>query len=223
MTQFQTDLLSDLCRLGIVEVGEFTLKHHEVDINALKSPFKINLKIRDKGPLIPDAVRAIAAELYALLQSVELVKKIRIDRIVGVPSGGDPFAKELAILTRKPLLTLERKIIAGTSRMSCISKGDFNPGEHILLIEDVLTRGYSGAEAIVMLQKAGLVVPIVFAGVDRNQGGARYLNNHFNCGVRSVFSIFSVFERLFATGLMSQEEIEKNIEYINTQKCDPLG
>src|SRR5439155_27125642 len=54
-------------------------------------------------------------------------------------------------------------------------EGEFQPGERVVLIDDVITDGGAKIEAAAPFRSAGLVVEDVLVLVDREQGGAQTL------------------------------------------------
>ena len=50
-------------------------------------------------------------------------------------------------------------------------EGLFNPGEHTLLVDDVITRGDSKLEAMKPLHDAGLIITGIAVLLDRQSGG----------------------------------------------------
>jgi orotate phosphoribosyltransferase len=51
-------------------------------------------------------------------------------------------------------------------------EGPFEPGEHVCLVEDVVTSGGALLESVEALREAGLVVTTAVCVVDREEGGA---------------------------------------------------
>lgn len=94
----------------------------------------------------PDAVRLAAPELGA----VPLAAAASLE-------AGLPF-----VIVRK-----EAKEYGTANRI----EGAFEPGEHVCLLEDVVTSGGAAIDAIEALREAGLRVSIAICVVDREEGG----------------------------------------------------
>ena len=50
-------------------------------------------------------------------------------------------------------------------------EGAFNPGDHVVVVEDVVTTGAQGIMAARQLAAAGAVVLAILAVIDREEGG----------------------------------------------------
>jgi uridine monophosphate synthetase len=203
----QIRLMNDLLKLGILELGEFELK-------STRSPFKINLRTKERGgPLIPDAIKAIAREMFSLLKK----KKIKFDLVVGVPQAGEPFAEIISQLSGKPVLKLKKEGKGKKRKITGISEGNFSPDQVALLVDDVLTFGDSKKEAISVLREAGLIVSDLIVCINREQGGWEQLEK-IDCKVYFVFSIFFVLIHSVSTGRISQQTHDEITTYIRTNR-----
>lgn len=214
MNEYRKILLGELSRLGILELGEFQLKHNEKNPQAAKSIFKVNLRIREHGgPLIPSAVKAIAEEMHLLIRG----EKIRFDRISGIPQAGEPFAEELSRLSGKPLLRLRKENSKEGRKIVSVLGNDFSAGQTVLLVDDVLTQGYSKEEAILVIRNAGLIISDLVVVVDREQGGYEFLKG-IGCNEHRLFSILEVLYRNLAIGRISREKMEEIMAQIRAEK-----
>ncbi len=203
----QIRLIRDLLRLGILELGEVQLK-------STKSPFKINLRTKERGgSLIPDAIKAIAQEMFSLLKK----KKIKFDLVVGVPQAGEPFAEIISQLSEKPVLRLRKEGKGKKRKITGISEGNFSPGQIALLVDDVLTFGDSKKEAISVLREAELIVSDLVICIDREQGGWEQLEK-VDCKAHFVFSIFFVLMRSVSIGKISQQTHNEITVYIRSNR-----
>lgn len=96
------------------------------------------------------------------------------DAVGGLTLGADPVSYAIAREshdTTRPLraFTVRKEAKAhGTGRQI---EGPFHPGDHVVVIEDVITTGGSAIRAIEVLKAAGAVIDGVLAVVNRNEGG----------------------------------------------------
>ncbi len=101
-----------------------------------------------------------------------------IHAIGGLTLGADPVALAIAIASHEmdrpehpPLRAFtvrkEAKVHGRGNRI----EGSFEPGDRVLVIEDVVTTGSSALSAVTALREAGAVIAGVMALVDRNEGG----------------------------------------------------
>lgn len=73
--------------------------------------------------------------------------------------------------TRAPLRAFTVRKEAKTHGTGKLVEGPFEPGDHVAIIEDVITTGGSAQRAIEAVRGAGGVVAGVLALVDREEGG----------------------------------------------------
>ncbi len=92
------------------------------------------------------------------------------DRIGGAELGGIPLATAAALACGKPFVIIRQgKKDYGTSKMI---EGTIEPGDRILLVEDVVTSGGQVLEAAETIRSAGATVEKVVAVLDRMEGAA---------------------------------------------------
>jgi len=112
----------------------------------------------------PALLREIAKALATLLPDPAP------DRLAGVELGGVPLATALALETNLPYLIVRRQAKGyGTAKEV---EGVWNPGERVVLIEDVLTTAGQALHAAQRLGNLGLRVERVIYVIDRGEGAA---------------------------------------------------
>ena len=112
----------------------------------------------------PDLLRRLAAELAQRLPA-------GVQRVAGPVLGAVPLVTALSLATDLPMLIVRTDAPKeyGTARQI---EGALEPGERVVLVEDVVTTGGAALGAVETLRSAGLEVLRVIAVVDREQGGA---------------------------------------------------
>ncbi len=92
----------------------------------------------------------------------------QIDRIAGAELGGVPLATATAMACGKPFVIVRNaKKDYGTAKAF---EGQLEPGDHVLLVEDVVTTAGQIIEAAKVLQDAGATVERIVAVIDRQEG-----------------------------------------------------
>jgi uridine monophosphate synthetase len=181
-------LIAALHELGAVQFGDFTLA------SGSRSPIYIDLRLLVSRP----QVLAQAAAAYA-----ELLSGIPCDRIAGVPYAALPIGTAVAIAADKPLIYPRKEVKAhGLGRQI---EGAWQPGERVVVIEDLITSGGSTIQTAETLRAAGLIVEDVIVLIDREQGGVEKLAA---AGIRahSVFRLRPLLDNLAAMGLLPAEK-----------------
>ena len=96
----------------------------------------------------------------------------------GLTLGADPVAYALALTARRRGLPLDAFTVRKQVKEHGTAKrieGCFQPGMHVVVVEDVLTTGSSARDAINAVESEGGQVLGVMAVVDRQEGGREAL------------------------------------------------
>lgn len=150
--------------------GEFTLR------SGRKSNYYLD-KYRFETQ--PDVLRELGAMFAARVGP-------QVDRIAGAELGAVPLAAATSMACGKPyVLIRNRKKDYGTAKLV---EGILNPGETVMIVEDVLTTGGQVIEAAQSLRDAGAKIDRIVAVIDR-QEGARH----------NIEAAGYTFEALFTT------------------------
>lgn len=90
------------------------------------------------------------------------------DRIAGAELGAVPLAAAAGMAANKPIVFIRnQKKDYGTAKQV---EGVLNPGDKVLIVEDVLTTGGQVLEAVKTLQDLGAKVQRIVAVIDRLEG-----------------------------------------------------
>ncbi len=175
-------LLAALHSLGAIQFGDFTLA------SGIRSPFYIDLRLLVSRP----ALLALAAQSYAAILS-----GLAYDRIAGVPYAGLPIGTAVALATGAPLIYPRKEVKQhGTGK---VIEGQWQAGERVVIIEDLITSAGSIIQSAERLREAGLVVEDAIVLIDREQGG---MANLAAAGIQghAVYRLSDVLAELEAGG-----------------------
>lgn len=202
MVNRRTALARDLFNIGAIKFGAFRLKLHEKNPDAPLSPIYIDLRVLRS---FPGVLRDTA---YALCQ---LTDPLPFDLYADVPTASTPIVTLMSSTTSIPMIS-PRIGAKGHGTMSLID-GVYQPGQVVLVVDDLITTSASKLEAISVLESAGLYVKDVAVLVDREQGGGEELRDR---GYQ-LFSVFTLRELLGvykSLELINQETHERVVEYL---------
>ena len=194
-------LANRLHDIGAIKFGTFTLK------SGLVSPFYIDLR-----PIVsyPDILKKLSDLLVEELSNIS-----NYDYICGVPYSGLSFASAASIANDIPMLIKrkERKKY-GTKRLV---EGSQQPGDHIVLIEDVVSSGASLLETIEDLKAEQLDIAGILVVIDRQQGGTDLLKAE-GFQVTSLFTVTQLLELLIQSERLDKEIAEKVSNFIHNHQ-----
>ena len=149
-------VIDGLLRNACFKVGEFTLK------SGKKSPFYVDLRrVQSEPAFLRDVARAYAS----------LIDPSRYDRVAGIPVAALPLATAVSLETGLPLI-FPRMAAKGHGTGNRV-EGDWQAGEKVLLLDDLITTGLSKIEAVEILRTAGLVVEDLAVLLERGAAGRR--------------------------------------------------
>ncbi len=193
-------LVRRLHEIGGVRFGEFVLK------SGATSPFYVDLRVVISYP-------DVLAQVGRLLAAA--VRRCRADRIAGIPYAGLPLAVAASLAGGVPLVYPRREAKTyGTRRRI---EGAFQPGEHVVVIDDIVTDGASKLEAIEPLEAEGLVVEDLVVLIDREQGAReRLLTKGYR--LHAVLTISECFDALEAAGLVEPALLARAREFVHTTR-----
>lgn len=189
-------LADGLLAAGCVKFGQFTLK------SGLVSPIYLDLRQLVSHPVL---LRQVASAYLPLLQ------KISFDRLAALPYAALPIGTAISLLSGYPLIYPRRETKDYGTKAEI--EGDFNPGEQVVVIDDLATTGGSKFEAIERFSAAGLKVRDVVVLIDRQSGAAEALGER-GCSLQSVFTLTGLLDYWEQNNRVAPEKILETRQFL---------
>ncbi len=195
-----------LIRNESIKFGDYTLT------SGKKSPYYIDLRQTISSPITMDW---ISNSLVRII--INEIGKNKIDKILGVPTAGVPFATMVSQKIALPLIYYRKARKEHGVRKKI--EGSLERNDRVLIIDDLITTGESVIEAAEAVRGQGGIANELVVLLDREQGGAERLRN---CYVEPhiLFRVSEAFAWLMQVELLSQDEYEKIYEYIEQEKLE---
>jgi uridine monophosphate synthetase len=184
-----------LADIGAVQFGEFTLT------SGKRSPIYIDLRLLAS---YPGVLRQVAHAYANLIQEKASPRPPSSAlRLAAIPYAALPIGTAVALELGLPLIYPRKEVRAhGTGQQI---EGDYQPGDRVVVLDDLITTGGSKLAAISPLEAAGLEVRDVVVLIDREQTGREEVEA---AGYRlhAVLRLSEMLEILVESGRISREQ-----------------
>jgi len=196
----KTELCRVLNKIGALKFGTFKLTSGRV------SPYYIDFRI---VPSFPDAFQRVC-NLYVDLIEGD-VGTDKFDRIAGIPTAGIPFSSLLAYHLKKPFLYIRPHMrLHGRERRV---EGIMMPGDHILLIDDLITTGLSMRKAVEAIRAEGGLVTDAAVLIDREEGGKERLAGD-NVRLHYLLKASEAADKLYEIGVITEDQLKTILKQV---------
>ncbi|TAE92655.1 MAG: bifunctional orotidine-5'-phosphate decarboxylase/orotate phosphoribosyltransferase [Oscillatoriales cyanobacterium] len=182
------DLILQLYDIGCVVFGD------HVQASGAVFPYYIDLR---KIISIPQIFHQIVSA-YA-----DILKDLKFDRIAGIPYGSLPTATGLALRMERPMIFPRKEV--KTYGAGKLIEGHFQPGETIVVVDDILISGKSVMEGAGKLKSAGLNVEDIVVLIDHEQGVKDKLQAN-GYRAHSVLALSEIAEILYQANRIDTEQ-----------------
>ncbi|MFN9870457.1 MAG: bifunctional orotidine-5'-phosphate decarboxylase/orotate phosphoribosyltransferase [Cyanobacteriota bacterium] len=136
-----------------------------------------------------------------------LLENLAFDRIAGIPYGALPTATGLSLQLHKPLIYPRKEVKAHGARR--LIEGDFEEGDLVVVVDDILISGGSVLEGIAKLEGSGLEVQDVVVFIDHGgeaDTSARRRLEHGGYRLHAVLDIGRITRVLHRSGRLTDDQ-----------------
>jgi uridine monophosphate synthetase len=133
----------------------------------------------------------------------QILDNLVFDRIAGIPYGSLPTATGLSLRLHHPMIFPRKEVKAhGTRRLI---EGQFNPGETVVVVDDILISGTSAIEGAGKLESAGLKVNDIVVLLDHEKGVKTRLKQE-GYQAHSVLTLSEIAQILYDAGRIDESQ-----------------
>jgi len=147
--------------------GDFTLS------SGAKSNYYVDCKLTT---LDPQGAWLVGQLMHDLIRREQASRKAAVDAVGGLTMGADPVALAVGIYSHwakdaSPLKVFSVRKSPKAHGQTKLIEGNFERGDAVVVIDDVVTRGESTIAAVNAIKEEGGTVAFVAVLVDRQEGG----------------------------------------------------
>ena len=192
-----------LIKNSAVKFGDYILA------SGKKSPYYIDLRLTISSPITMDWIGNALTRIV-----INEIGKDKIDKILGVPTAGVPFATVVSQKLAVPLIYYRQARKEHGVRKKI--EGILDRNDRVLIIDDLITTGESVIESAEVVRDQGGVVNELVVLLDREQGGKERLRSS-RIEPHVLFKISDAMEWLHTVGLIEDKIFDTVKRYIKEE------
>lgn len=175
-----------LHEIGALKFGKFKLK------SGLESPMYMDLRLFISYPKFLKKI----AKVYA-----QMLEPLQYDRLAGVAYAALPIAGAISLENERPWIYMRKEGLAKGYGLKKSIEGEYNEGDVVAVIDDLVTKGDSKIEVIQPFNDNGLVIKDFVVLIDYEKGANELLkkrgyNLHAFLTTREVVDIMKENDRI---------------------------
>jgi orotate phosphoribosyltransferase len=174
-------IISTLEETGALKFGDFTLA------SGAKSKYYIDLRII---PNFPKEFEILVDEAVSYINQ----HCPDIEGIVAIPLAAMPFGTLLAYKLNKPFYILRKE--PKKHGLGKMLEGELKKGQKILLVDDLISSGFSKAPAINALRDEGAKVDNLFVFIDRTPDGLDDFEKEYTIKVHYLINAKDILDQV---------------------------
>lgn len=194
------ELALDLFRIGALKFGEFTFK------SGIVSPMYLDLRLFISNP---DVMKKVA-KLYA-----RQLEGLQYDRLAGVAYAALPIAGAVSLEIKRPWIFMRKEGLKKDYGLQKSLEGEYQKGETVVMIEDLVTRATSLIEAISAIEQHGLAVKDVVVLLNYQKGGDQLLAEK-GYKLHAFMTVREVVDIMHAEGKIDDAKYAQCIDFLKS-------
>lgn len=198
--QQKRELALDLHKIGALKFGTFTFK------SGIVSPMYMDLRLFISYPEVLKTV----AKLYS-----DQLDGLKYDRLAGVAYAALPIAGAVSLERNEPWIFMRKEGLKKEYGLQKSLEGQFEKGETVVMIEDLVTRATSLLEAIPAIEDHGLVVKDAVVLLDYQKGGGEKLAEK-GYNLHAFMTVHEAVDIMKAEGIIDETKYQECIKFLES-------
>lgn len=194
------ELALDLHLIGALKFGEFTYK------SGATGPMYLDLRLFISHPEILKKV----AKLYS-----QQLESLKYDRLAGVAYAALPIAGAISLERNEPWIFMRKEGLKKEYGLQKSLEGQFEPGETVVMIEDLVNRATSLVEAISAVEEHDLVVKDAVVLLDYEKGGRKVLEDR-GVNLHAFMTTLELIEIMHAEGKIDEAKYKQCHDFLTS-------
>ncbi len=195
--------------VGAVSFGDFNLSE-----STKNSPVYVNPRMLISEPAVVQRIARLIEREVKAAQSRRRPRVSPFSLVTGVPFGGLHLATAFSLLTEVPMVYVRTD---GSGGKGHAVEGRFEPGQVVLVIDDLISQGGSILRTAAMLEEFGMVVRDAVVLVDRSEDAAERLRER-GYNLIAILRLKTMLTYYYETGLIDSVWYDRSMQYLEGQQ-----
>jgi orotate phosphoribosyltransferase len=195
------DVAKALVDADCIKIGLFTYA------SGRQGPVYVDIRVL---PSTPKSMNIITDAM------ADAIKELEPDVLAGAETAGIPLAAVTSIKTKTPMIYVRKK--PKHYGLKSQVEGVVTNGDKALLIDDMITNGWSKLDFLEGLRSKGLVVEDCLVVVDREQGGTETLGKS-GVKLHSLITLKEMLDYMLKKKAIKQADYDSVLEYLSNSEA----